>query len=112
MSRLRYLTIPLDEAATEDYYNGVENHVNTIEWSISENEFEQLQESRVFEIINSHCNLMIDDFESEIIERQSMEKALECIKETYRQNPNSALEILLSYTEKALKHKTIMAFDF
>ncbi len=112
MSRLRYLTIPLDEAATEDYYKGVENHVNTLEWSISENEFEQLQESGVFDIINNNCNIMIDDFESEIIEKHSMGKALECIKETYRQNPNSALKTLLSYTEKALEHKTIIAFDF
>lgn len=112
MSKLRYLTIPLDKIAVENYYNEVENHVNTLEWNISENEFKQLQESKVFEIINNHCNLMIDDFESEIIDKDNVEKALECIKEAYNKNQNITLKSLLLYAEKALEYKTIIAFDF
>ena len=112
MSRIRYLTIPLNESAVENYYNGIENDGNTLEWSISEKVFEQLLECKVFETINEQCKLMIDDFESEIVDKNSIEKAVKCIKETYGKNPSDTLKTLLSYAEKALECETIMALDF
>lgn len=112
MSRVRYLTIPLNESAMENYYNGIENDGNTLEWSISEKEFEQLLECKVFDTINEQCKLMIDDFESEIVEKDSIENALKCIKDAYSQDQRDVLKTLLGYAEKALECGTIMAFDF
>lgn len=112
MSRVRYLTIPLNESAMENYYNGIENDGNSLEWSISEMEFEQLLESKVFDTINEQCKLMIDDFESEIVEKGSIENALKCIKDAYSHDQRDVLKTLLGYAEKALECGTIMAFDF
>lgn len=102
--RDRYLTVPKNEKGIEEYNSGIEHSDNLIESVLSEDEFDTLYHSGVFKRLNERCGLMIDDYESEIIN-------VDCI--------NKCHDIIFSIpgafskmADKAKTLNTILCLDF
>jgi len=112
MNRQRYITIPLDEEAIEAYDMGEEEIENSIQWILTEEEFDLLNNADVFKQINNECGVIIDDFESEIIQGNNLEKAYKIICLFYEDTPNSIIERLKNYIKTAFDRNTLIAFDF
>lgn len=72
--RKRYLTVIKNERGLEEYNYGVEESKNLQVYELLENEFEELCRINVFRKINNECNLMIDDFESELLNIEDLRK--------------------------------------
>ncbi len=72
--RKRYLTVIKNERGLEEYDCGVEESENIKVYELPENEFEGLCKSGVFKKINNECNLMIDDYESELLSVDDLKK--------------------------------------
>lgn len=58
-----------------EYDTGVEESNNIAVCELPESEFEDLCNHDVFKKLNEECNLMIDDYESEVIDRKALDKA-------------------------------------
>ena len=76
---IRFLTIPKNEEGIVEYDMGVESSNNLNVYYLPEEEFENLWVA--FNVINYHCGLLIDDYESEIIKGQDLEKCKEILLE-------------------------------
>lgn len=112
MYRQRYITVPLDNEAMEAYDLGEENIQNCLEWMLTEEEFEVLNSMQIFNQINNECSLIIDDFESEVIQGKNLEKSYEIICLLYEHTPNTIIEKFKNFTQTALDKNTFIAFDF
>ena len=112
MNRQRYITVPLDSEAMEAYDIGEENIENSLEWMLTEEEFDVLNGIGIFNQINSECNLIIDDFESEVIQGNNLEKAFKIICLLNENTPNSIIEKFKIFIQTALDKDTFIAFDF
>lgn len=87
----------------KEYENGVEESENLISLTIPENEFAALWD--VFETINDHFGLLIDDFESEIIPAEMIHDVITLVsKEKY--------PVFYDALITAQKYDTYLAFGF
>ncbi len=102
--RSRYLTVPKNKKGIEEYYSGAEHTDNMIEVVLEESEFDVLYKNNVFKRINIRCGLMIDDYESEIITIEEIEKCKNIIDEEKG--------TFLKMANEAIKCKTFLALDF
>lgn len=107
MSRLRYLSVPLNEDGKREYDEGVENTVNVKVFDLPDQEFEFLYSKGVFKQINAECNLLIDDYESEIIKSLHIPKCKEIISLYNRQ-----IDTFKEAINLAEKNKTFVGVDF
>jgi len=112
MNRQRYITVPLDKEAIEAYDMGEEEIENSLQWVLIGEEFDVLNNSDVFKQINNECGVIIDDYESEIIQGNNLVKAYKIICLFNEQAPSSINEKLKIYIETALDKNTLIAFDF
>jgi hypothetical protein len=96
----------------EAYDLGEENIENSLEWMLTEEEFNVLNSTEILNQINSECNLVIDDFEAEVVQGNDLEKAFKAICLVYEHTPNSILEKLKIFIQTALDKKAFIAFDF
>lgn len=60
----------------------------------------------VFDIMNVRCGLLIDEYESEIIENSYLEKCKQILQEMKVDSP-----IFMSALEEAIHYNTILALD-
>ena len=102
--RERYLTIPLNETGKEDYNLGYDHTNNVKIMTLSEEEFDYLAESGVFNRINEKCGSLIDDYESEIISSSDLKKCLDEV--------NNYNGVFLRAYKLALEKNTFLALDF
>lgn len=112
MNRQRYITVPLDKEAMNLYDMGEEEIENSLQWILTEEEFDTLNNADFFKQINNICNVIIDDYESEIIQGNDLKKAYKIICLFYEQTPSSINEKLKTYIKTALDENTLIAFDF
>ena len=99
----KWLTIPKNEVGMEEYENGIEGSENIISFTIPENEFNALWD--VFDSINEKYDLLIDDFESEIIPAEIINDVIELVsKEKF---PTFYEALIL-----AEKYNSFLALDF
>lgn len=112
MNRQRYITVPLDKEAMDLYDMGEEVIENSLQWLLAEEEFDTLNNADVFKQINNICDVIIDDYESETIQGNNLEKAYKIICLFYDENPSSINEKLKTYIKTALDENTLIAFDF
>ena len=74
--RVRYLTVPHNMEGITEYQNGIEHSENMSVYKLPEDQFLKLTRNNVFMLINENCGLLIDDYESEIIDEKNVLKCL------------------------------------
>lgn len=112
LNRQRDISVPNDYEAMQALEYGNENPNQTTEWRLQEKEFEQLYKLGVFELINNECEVIIDDFESEWLEKESLPKAIKALEKNYESDELEVLKKLKELVYLAIKNNTCVAFDF
>lgn len=112
MDRQRYITVPLTVEAKKGYDCGEEITDQTLTWQLTEIEFNNLYNSGVFDLINIECDLMIDDFESDWIEGDKIEIALNILQDWENKNSCEEVKKLIDLVKVAFEKNTCVGFDF
>ena len=100
--RCRFLTVPVNRQGIDDYNYGMESE-NILTFQLLEDEFEILFRT-VFPVINRRCGLLIDDYESEEISAQNIERCWDII--------DAVDGVFKDACSKAVLHRTFVALDF
>lgn len=105
----RFLTIIRNEKGMEEYNLGIEKSLNMEIVELPEEEFNRIFKNGLFEKMNSNYNLMIDDFESEVVHKEEIEDFLknEDILKLLVMNP-----VMKSAFMEVLKEGIALAMDF
>ena len=112
MERNKYIRVPRDNKAMEDYDFGIQKEEQLEEMVLSEEQYNKLNEIGVFEIINQACDIIIDEYEEEVLELSKIPTALEVIEKLIRDNESEELLRLREMLELAVSYNTIVGFDF
>ena len=112
MERNKYIRVPRDKKAMEDYDFGIQKEEQLEEMVLSEEQYNKLNEIGVFEIINQACDTIIDEYEEEVLELSKIPTALEVIEKLIRDNKSEELLRLREMLELAVSYNTIVGFDF
>lgn len=105
MERLYFISIPLSTKGIEEYNYGQENSENIKEYIIDEKDFDKIYDTGVFDEINDKCELLIDVYESEIIQGDSLKIALSIAKD-------NNCGVLIQALELAVEKNTLVGLDF
>ena len=112
MERNKYIRVPRDKKAMDDYDFGIQKEEQLEEMVLSEEQYNKLNEIGVFEIINQACDIIIDEYEEEVLELSKIPTALEVIEKLIRDNESEELLRLREMLELAVSYNTIVGFDF
>jgi hypothetical protein len=105
MDRPRWLSVPINEQGVEEYDYGVEDTPNIKTFMLSEKEFNVLYYQGIFDNINNECELLIDDYESEVILRDYFEVCKRIIG-------NENVPVFSEALDLAIKYDTLLGLDF
>ncbi|BCJ93241.1 hypothetical protein acsn021_08100 [Anaerocolumna cellulosilytica] len=112
MERERFIRVPKDKKAMEDYDYGIQMKEQLEEMILSEGQYRVLDDLGVFESINKECNIIIDEYEEEILELDKIPTALEVVTQLINRNENEELVRLREMLILATTYKTVVGFDF
>lgn len=112
LDRQRYISIPKDREAMQALEYGEENKNEITEWKLEEEEFVQLYNLIVFELINNEWDVIIDDFESECLEGEDLSKAIKVLEKNHEYDEFEVIKNLKELIHLAIKNNTCVAFDF
>ena len=113
MNRERYIRIPKDKKAMEDYDYGIQTPEQMVELVLSEEDYTFLEKVKVFDLINQQCDVIIDDYEEEILDIFKIQQAIDVVNNLLaKYNDNELLVKLKEYLEYELKYGTLVGFDF
>ena len=104
--------MPKDKKAMKDYDLGQDKPEQIIEWKLTEDEFDILYKSGLFNKLNEKCNVIIDDFESEVIESEELNNAEKTLFKLQENMNNREIVHLYDLILEAIKNKTLIAFNF
>lgn len=82
------------------------------EMILSDEQYRNLCSMEVFDKINEECEIIIDDYEDEILELDKIPIALKVINQLLLSNLNEELIHLKRMLDLAICYKTIVGFDF
>ena len=63
----KYVSVPKNQKGIYEYDTGVQGSENLLFYNLPKVEFDYLVDNKIFEYLNEKGNLMIDDYESEIV---------------------------------------------
>lgn len=118
MKRDRYIRVPKDNKAMEDYDYGVQKPKQMIEWILNDEEYTILSTLKIFDELNNQCDIIIDDFEEEIISFDKLDIANNTINMILNKIQLSQVKNYELVTKlqdmilSAIERKTLVAFDF
>ena len=112
MTRERFIRVPKNKKAMEDYDYGIQKQEQMEELILSEEQYKILDDIGIFEKINEKCDIIIDDCEEAVLELDKIPMALEVVNQFIKSNPNKELGKLKTMLELAIAYKTIVGFDF
>lgn len=112
MERQKYIRVPKDKKAMEDYDYGIQKAEQMEEMVLSEKQYNKLDEVGVFDSINQKCDIIIDEYEEEVLELDKIPIALEVVTQLINDNRIEELLRLKEMLELAISYKTIVGFDF
>ena len=112
MEREKYIRVPKNKKAMEDYDYGIQKEEQMEEMVLSEEQYSKLDEIGVFDIINEKCDIIIDEYEEEILELDKIPIALEVVTRLINDNKDEELARLKEMLNLAITYKTIVGFDF
>lgn len=101
----KYLTVPKNAAGIElCEYSGITEDDNLISYSLTQHRLDEVWKTGIINKINNECDLLIDDFESERIEGDNIDKCLGII--------NNEFDELKGALEHAKQLNTFVDLDF
>ena len=112
MERDKYIRVPKDKKAMEDYDFGIQKEEQMEEMVLSEEQYNKLHETGVFDVINEKCDIIIDEYEEEVLELSKIPTALEVVTQLINNNQNEELLRLKEMLNLAVLYNTIVGFDF
>ena len=112
MEREKYIRVPKNKQAMEDYDYGIQKEEQMEEMVLSEKQYSKLDEIGVFDIINEKCDIIIDEYEEEVLELDKIPIALEIVTQLINDNKNEELVRLKEMLNLDITCKTIVEFDF
>ena len=112
MERKRYIRVPKNAEAMKDYDYGVQNNEQTEIFILDDNKYITLNKMGIFDEINKRCDIIIDDYEEEILEYKKIPAALDIVDKFIVHYKNEDLVKLKGMLSLANMYKTFIAFDF
>lgn len=112
MEREKYIRVPKNKKAMEDYGYGIQKEEQMEEMVLSEEQYSKLDEIGIFDIINEKCDIIIDEYEEEVLELDKIPIALEVVTQLINDNKDEELVRLKEMLNLAITYKTIVGFDF
>ena len=92
----------------EEYNSLIEESENMINHVVEEEEFTELWNSNFFAAINEECDLLIDDYESEILKPDAISYGLKLFKDY----PGLPRKEMYKAMNEAKKYNIALCFDF
>jgi hypothetical protein len=114
----RWICVPKNQEAMDknNYYGFTQEDIENGELfyflELNEDEFCELWNNEVFDIINSECNSIIDDFEDEIIPYEQLQVAYDAVSELNKKLKSESIFKLLKMFKLAIEHETEIDFSF
>ena len=108
MERMRYIRVPKDIKAMKDYDYGVQKDEQMEELILSESQYSV----KVFQLINEECDVLIDDYEEEVLSLEKIPLALRIVNKIIQNSNDINLIKFKNMLELAIKYRTIVGFDF
>ncbi len=112
MEREKYIRVPKNKEAMKDYDYGIQKEEQMEEMVLSEEQYRKLDEIGVFDIINEKCDIIIDEYEDEVLELDKVPIALEVVTQLINDNKDEDLVRLKEMLNLAIIYKTVVGFDF
>lgn len=112
MEREKFIRVPKNKKAMEDYNYGIQKEEQMEAMVLSEEQYNKLDEVGVFDIINEKCDIIIDEYEEEVLELDKIPIALEAVTQLINDNKYEELVRLREMLNLAITYKTIVGFDF
>lgn len=116
LERDYYIRVPKDKKAMEDYDFGIQKVHQMDEWILNQQDFDILYRTKVFELINNECDIIIDTYEEEVLVYDEIESAVKIIEKLIGSiQKNEEKELLLKLNQMlktALDYNTLVGFDF
>ncbi len=112
MERKRYIRVPKDKKAMQDYDYGIQKEEQMEEMILSEEQYNKLDKLGIFDIINEKCNIIIDEYEEELLELDKIPIAIEAIEQLINDDKDEELVRLMEILNLAISYNTIVGFDF
>ena len=112
MEREKYIRVPKNKEAMKDYDYGIQKEEQMEEMVLSEEQYRKLDEIGVFDIINEKCDIIIDEYEDEVLELDKVPIALEVVTQLINDNKDEDLLRLKEMLNLAIIYKTVVGFDF
>lgn len=103
----KYVSVPKNSKGIYEYDIGAQGSENLLFLNLPKDEFDYLVENKIFECLNEKGNLMIDDYESEIVSYKVLEHEIELWLKIKDITP-----VFVYAIEKAITYKTFIGSDF
>ena len=114
MERTRLIKIPKNIKAMNDYNFGIQNTDDIEEYQLTKEQYNYFNNMNLFNEINLKCEIIIDDYEEEMLEYQKIPIALDIVDTYLIKNKNKNLNLLMfkKILSKAFAYKTCVGFEF
>ena len=112
MEHIRYIRVPKDTKAMKDYDYGVQKDEQMEELILSESQYSVFYTLKVFQLINEECDVLIDDYEEEVLSLEKIPLALKIVNKIIQNSNDINLIKFKNILELAIKYRTIVGFDF
>jgi len=112
MQHIRYITVPKDKNASIALDFDTAKADELIEWQLTETEFMELWNLKLFDQINSSCQTMIDDYESERITETMLLKQCFTLTTQAQKQANGSVKRFSEMIKYAIDFETGLYFYF
>lgn len=103
----KYVSVPKNQKGIYEYDTGVQGSENLLFYNLPKVEFDYLVDNKIFEYLNEKGNLMIDDYESEIVSYGVLKRETQIWDKIKDITPT-----FVDAIEKAITCKTFIGLDF
>ena len=103
----KYVSVPKNSKGIYEYDTVVQGSENLLFYNLPKVEFDYLVDNKIFEYLNEKGNLMIDDYESEIVSYGVLKWETQIWDKIKDITPT-----FVDAIEKAITYKTFIGLDF
>lgn len=112
VEREKYIRVPKDKKAMQDYDYGIQKEGQMEEMILSEEQYIKLDNTGVFDTINEKCNIIIDEYEEEVLQSDKIPTAIGVVEKLMNDFQIEELVKLYEMLNLAVTYNTIVGFDF